>query len=587
MTRPAHVLVLGVLFGLFTQTALASSLEQTGKPEQQITVTKTYGVGVTTAKALRTLVPSGWRTFIQPSAELPDSMSWDVGQEWTAVLSKLADTGKVAVHVDWAEKSVFIRKPGSSAVIGSAVADAAHDALTPLPRFEPVSLAAAVGLSKAVPPAISPHIAEASAAVVSPSPAKSINADINPVAPTAVAAVVEKSREDMLPQATAPVFTQKGSIAPSVQDKQLAIENTKLNDEVTRLKAELTASQVARERNEAIATNHKEALASIVADAQNAPNAAMPEFPAPVVDLSAKPLAPLAAVSAVPAQPAVQASTAVEMADALIAQAPGVTPRTTLATSGSDDFAYTKPIGLNKPDARKVAQGIASRFHLRLVWAAPEVQLRGSVTLLGASAEEDMTLLGKALGHFSPVRMEIPTGQGILLVVSKTGVYPDIATNSFPTDSRLAAQTNGDTDSRTNRHVEGITIEPVSAAHVVAATGTPALSPTLATVAVSAKALEPAPVVVAPVVELATGYVLTVNRGEPLELAIPQFARENGFTVEWQVSGGFEAKRSMTFAGESIKDVLLQVLPKLGVSADINKQTSHIVVRPVDPARDF
>jgi hypothetical protein len=80
---------------------------------------------------------------------------------------------------------------------------------------------------------------------------------------------------------------------------------------------------------------------------------------------------------------------------------------------------------------------------------------------------------------------------------------------------------------------------------------------------------------------------LTLRLGEPLEVAISRFAESQLYTVDWQVPGGFKANRELTYRGKTVTEVLGQFLPALGVSADINKQEKHIVVRPADPVRDL
>lgn len=198
--------------------------------------------------------------------------------------------------------------------------------------------------------------------------------------------------------------------------------------------------------------------------------------------------------------------------------------------ASTDKFTYSASVAWNKPSVRSVAQGIAMKYGMRLVWAAPEVQLRGPVTMLANSAQEDVYLLKKALGP-SKLNFEVDRNNNTLNVTHEGAAYANAAEimtfiQPAPADS-----------------------EPY----------------------LTAAKVEQLP---------ATGLKLTVNANEPLENAILRFARTQGYTVEWKVPGGFEAARLMEFSGENLAQVLAKVLPSLGVSADVYTRDKHIVVRP-------
>lgn len=234
------------------------------------------------------------------------------------------------------------------------------------------------------------------------------------------------------------------------------------------------------------------------------------------------------------------------------------------------EFSYKQAIALNKPPARRVAQAIASKYSLRLVWAAPEFNLQGPVTLLARNAEEDARLLQKAIGAYGPVVLEV--GPGVLRVVPRAlalaagGVSAVILPEALAMES---AEPSTSSSSSIKAAAEDLLGE--------------VLSPGLA--ADAANLLEKANSAISTKKPPAPKLVLTLNEKEPLENALVRFARAHGYTLEWKVEGGFEANRTMVFEGESLVQVLSQMLPPLGVSADVYTRDKHIVVRPGE-ARD-
>lgn len=199
----------------------------------------------------------------------------------------------------------------------------------------------------------------------------------------------------------------------------------------------------------------------------------------------------------------------------------------------ADAFRYTAATALNRPSARSVAQGIANRYGMRMVWAAPELRLQGPVTLLSRGVDEDVQLLQKSMGVFSPVTLEVSKAEKVIRAVPASSAgqaYFDVA--------ELA----------------------------------PAVEP--AGLSGSADAASPKPKI-----------TLNIAANEPLEDALTRFTRAFGYTLEWKVQGGFEANRAMRFEGGSMAEVL-SFLPGMNLSADIFNREKHVVVRPGDPARD-
>ncbi|PNG50032.1 hypothetical protein WDL1P1_00026 (plasmid) [Variovorax sp. WDL1] len=664
MTRPVHAFVLGAALTLFGQTGVASSLEQSGQPEQSVSVMKTYGVGVATSKGLRTVVPAGWRTYVQPPAALPESMSWKVGQEWTSVLADLAKDSNINVLVDWSSKSVYLRTTEAALDDGAKRAEVLQAATTPLPRFEPKPLAVGViekvastaassqnhlktePLAAGAPAATAADAASkasfaSSAALATPlagepaggkfavrkktsnttfdAPLATVTLGPSDVtgravetrgtaslgaAPVAQGASTSSAVSDapepaekVLAKAepaqvvgaspttgtgTAPVGAVTSGPLSVLEDKlvlkpALGLDLVAAPSAGPSQQHDLLTAPIERpsaEKRMATSAAVRAALAPVTAEpgpfnatvpapVLAAPTSVVGHLAAPAVVAAAR--SPEAPVAVAQAEPPVNIALAAQMTEALNAAPTTLLPSPGARIGDTEDFVYTQAVALNKPSARSVAQSIANRFHLRLVWAAPEMTLRGPVTLLGNSAEEDMTLLKKAMGVYSPVSLDIPTGQGVLMAVAQSGSdYPNLAAKA------ILPAAPGNTDPAGTHVVAGGSV----VGQVLGGTGAQP-------VAAGAPSATDSPVAAVAALEL------VVNEGEPLEVAIVRFARTNGYTMEWKVDGGFEAKRSLTYKGASVREVLANVLPPLGVSADIYKQESHIVVRPADAALDF
>ncbi|MNR71657.1 Toxin co-regulated pilus biosynthesis protein Q [compost metagenome] len=619
MTRPMQALLLGVALSLLGQAAIAAPLEYVGQPDKTLAVMDNYGVGVPTSRGLRTIVPQGWKTYIEPAAKVPETISWTIGQSWTGVLSDLAASGDLTVLVDWQDKAVYVRSVSGGLEQDAKRAELLQAATTPLPSFgeappskktqaEPQSL-------YAVPTAGASYAAANPAGVArKPAAAPEVLADATPAsqaaAPVAAPAAVEVSptftvaKSAVLGTVALAQFPESGKDASAAAQATSAPVTVPGQTQTAALPHIEAASnlpaQVGEPAPQAIA---KAALTSVEAKAPATASAATAAATTPMAGPAAAPAAPASTTSpaAVPLQSAAARVVSEQVSQGVVqalAAAPTSLEAAFVKPGNTDDFVYTQPVALNKPSARTTAQGIANRFHLRLVWAAPEIQMKGPVTLLGNSPDEDAMLLGKALGVFSPVNIEVPAGQGVLLVTAKNGQYADLAAKPMPvrvepTEVVQAALAPAP-----------VVAEPVAAAaapaDVAPVTADAAVPPAAAPVALVDVSTEQSPQGAsvasaqqapqsAPAVQTekeVPKLALVLRAGEPLEVAIVRLAREQGFTVEWKVEGGFEAKHELTYRGNTLSEVLNKVLPALGVSADIYKTELHIIVRPADAALD-
>lgn len=214
--------------------------------------------------------------------------------------------------------------------------------------------------------------------------------------------------------------------------------------------------------------------------------------------------------------------------------------------SYTTNFRYSTPIAVNKPLARDLAQGIADKYSLRLVYMGPDdLRIDGPVTLMGKSVEQDSELLGRALGGSSPVVVEVDPRDRILKVVPRGMTDRDIARmrNPLPNDPILA--------------LDRSSAKAQAAAR--AAVDIPSIVPSL---------------------------TFVVRKGEPLESAISRFARTQGYSLDWRVKRGFESKSLITIDGSSMVEILRQVLPGLGLEADVDAIDHVVIVRPKNPGLD-
>lgn len=413
-----------------------SALQQIGPAPAQVAALTHYGLAVPTRTGLRSLVPSGWKTFIHQSVTLPPALSWSPGQAWTAVLENMGREHGLSVLVDWEAQTVLVRTPQIAADEAVTRKGIQQAAVTPLPKFQDKNKGktkAKPGSTQAAAPAAAPSAPFAQA----------------PTGPAAVALNAQHNESHRL---------QEWQSAHAQQAGQL--------DRLPVVRSNPTPSMVAS-LNKAVEAN----------------------------------------------PPKLQSS---------------------------PEFTYSAPSAWNKASARQLAQGIANKFQLRLVWAAPEEQLKGPVTLLAQTAEQDTLLLQKALGIYSAVELEL-----------------------LPQDKVLRAVPRGQ---RGQAWAEQQAWPMAQAEAPAAAATAPEAAPT------------PAP---APVPQLQLDLAVGVS----LEEALVAFAHKYGYTLEWKVEGGFEAGRELSYTGDSLVQVLAQALPPLGISADVYTRDKHIVIRPGE-ARD-
>lgn len=654
MNRPVHALVLGLTLSLLASASFASVLEMKGSPEPNVATMPAYGMDVATRMGLKTVIPASWQLFVHRSVSLPETMNWNRGEAWPAVLTKFASDNQMAVLIDWDNHVVMLRSPEQALEEGATRQEIAQAAITPLPKFGDAlpKAAKAPAMAQAQPDTIRPASAAASAelptfnVVTAPEKALAQGTPVKPAAPAAsatapVAGAGPVMATKVLPASITPVPADKSAapvaiaqvapakpalvaspvttpakpaVAPVVAEdaaKLAAVRQARAAEDAklaalqkarSEEDAKLATAQKARESVSAtLAATQKErdSLAAKLADAQKASEveAAKLASTQKASEAEAAKLASLKkATEAETAKlEAAQAATKVAVAavpvirvnptPAMVAsQQEAAKSATAVKLASTDEFSYTAPVALNRPTARNVAQAIADRFNLRLVYAGEEFALRGPVTLLAESAQQDAHLLGRAIGAFGPVVLEVDNAQKILRVLPRNATPQQLAEIRARRPVVMARVPVGPAAATT-------ALAPATSAPVLAKVAPAVTVNAVPAVVVTAPAPVAAQPAVAPAVKTAkpaTDTVLTLEleARQPLEDSLSRFARAQDYTIEWKVSGGFEANRSMSFTGRTVREVLSQVLPKLGLSADIYTREKHIVVRPGDAALD-
>lgn len=241
------------------------------------------------------------------------------------------------------------------------------------------------------------------------------------------------------------------------------------------------------------------------------------------------------------------------------------------------EFGYAQAHALSKPSVRSVAQSISNKYGLKMVWLAPEMQMSNPVTLLARNAAEDVKLLQKAMGVYSPVVVELDESKRVLWVLPKDlkGEQLEKARASIRPDA-LQVLAHGATGLTAG--TQGLGEQDLEEA---ASTGIEAVKVEMGTLGdISGGAKRE----VSAEKDASKKLTLHVPKMQSLEDAIAKFAKANGYSFEWRVEGGFESNREVSFEGDTLAEVLAQALPPLNLSADIYTSDKHIIIRPGQPS---
>lgn len=538
----AMVIALSVAVG----TVQAKSLEQVGVSDSQAETMKTYGVDVPAKSGLKTLLPSGWNLFIYKNTNLPQSISWSVGDTWISALERFADKNSLAVRLDWSKKAVYVSSPEVAIEARAKLAEIDNAARTPLPTYTPAAVAKSAA-APAAPPAAAPAlrpIAIAAAAVAAPQGKPSLA----PGAPTASAAPAEYR-----------------PVSSDLLARALAATAPKTTTPVSTSNAMVGAAPVV--------------IGAAVAAAPVA--AAGPIVVLPIVVASSAAGRSLQTV-ALPPLPVTMAGNFAAQQRVATSAATAVAPE-----SASDAFVHG--------NLEDIVRKTAAKLGYQVSWETVSLQLDGPVTFLGMDAAEDMRLLQKSLGlRQSPIAIEVYRGSSVIRVSARgpgreplaiydttySGLVGFGSRTSTPT---LVATTQTSAPALAPASTQSTWIDTVASSNHAAAPAAPlvvtvaaparqAAAPAVRIVQVETKAPVAAPSLLS----------LKISKGDSLSKAIAQFLKTQGWDLKWQVPNDMEADFPFTAEGPTIANVLGQLLPKLGLDTDMYAPSKMVVVRPID-----
>lgn len=248
-------------------------------------------------------------------------------------------------------------------------------------------------------------------------------------------------------------------------------------------------------------------------------------------------------------------------------------------------------VGSSKSFSNAKLSGVleyVARIHNLTLSHSPtrDVSFPGAVSIKGVDVSEDLRLVTQALGSASMSSIEYyPQSRFVRVVPSKAGgavlavmdrPYEGLVTSkapgfvepvqaTAPAPAPLVAQVAADA-------ANAMKLEPA-----VAKTASAPIAQIPSAVEVKAEKSEPA----APSV-----MTLRIPKGSSLEKQINDFVKEQGYALHWTLNDSFEANWPLEASGTSITEVLLQVLPHLGLSADVVVPSKVVIVRVGDSARD-
>jgi hypothetical protein len=538
MNRP-RILVLALALAFSSVSAFSLGLESKGSPAQNLPGLGNYGMGVSARTGLKSIVPSGWKVYVHQSAKLPDTLDWSLSDTWIQALERLTTNNDLSILVDWESKSVMVRTQDIAVQENATRQEIEQAASTPLPKFSTPSdtqkqapveagiaqtnTAIALGtngstltLGESPLNGPAPVVASLTTPTTESSPGVSVSGPVVDVV-VAVSAPAEVPASAALPTAIAEVSAEP---EPSAAQGGTLSASAALS--AAALPEAAATPLVTSPTTVALATP----LPKSVANASQDPPAVAP---ASLVRAVAEPVlvqvAPLPVIRMNPTE------------DMISSQKSSFSQRADTKLASTVEYAYSDAVAYNKPTAKRVVESIAAKYKLRVVWAlADDYALRGPVTLLADNAGQDLELLYKAIGRSAPISLELSESEGAIRVYKRGGPRPILVPVMA---SASALEATGRMDSM-----------PLTA-----------LSPR----ADSA---------------FGAGHRLKVAEKQPLEDALNGFAKELGYSFEWQVTGGFEANSTKVYDGSSVAKVLIQVLPPLGLSADVYTREKRIVVRP-------
>lgn len=339
---------------------------------------------------------------------------------------------------------------------------------------------------------------------------------------------------------------------------------------------------------------------------------------APVVTPAAAPVPAVTAHSAVAVTTAAPAGPA---APAVAARptAPVASPASIAAVAHQPPAVSADPTqSFSGVSIGTVLETLATHYQLHLEFNGPDFPLPGPVTLrLRGSLAEDIERVHRALGPVAPLAITSYASSRELVVerapefsyaalearpavaVSRSNLFARLthfhttpgttSTSSVPVPASLPAAAPGATPVLT---ASNVAVKAPTVAIPTTAPTAPASAPAAAVVAPTATVPAPAhtapvntPTVAAvlptaPAVVKATAptMVFDIVAGERLSVALDRFLRAQGWQLSWQSLNDLQADEATHLTGQTVADILAQLLPALGLAQSVDASKHLIVV---------
>jgi hypothetical protein len=526
--------LLSAALAVATLPAYGGTFKQLGRAESATPLT-TYGMQVDPERAIKTVVPSTWQSSVHPGTPLVEKVSWEPADNWVTVLNRIADQNDAGVLIDWGNKRVIFRPLGVALEEEAKLEQARQAATTPLPAYVPR--------------------AEAQAASRPAGPPDSTPA---PGSGTIVAGTVAQPQAGSRTPSPAGGTAPAASSAASMPTLASAGTSPKMTDPSTGAKPGMPPAGWVAPRTAPTSTNQPTVVAGANRGLQNtsgaAPSGQVRTAPPPTV---VQPTRMATTAGGAPAGP--PGST---QASAALAAGPMPMSTTTASVVQPKGPSAGPSKSFNDVPIKIAADGLATLHGYKTVWQAGGEYLPGPVTFMGENINEDFLLMSRALGPNFPILLQ--------LVPAKKEI---VARYKDP-EKHLAAleQQRKATEAVQAR----ATKVPASSDPLMGASATLAGTPGAATIpGLGAPGIAGGPAVAPGPREL----VLDIKQGETLSTSLERFFKKEGWRLEWKVGTDLKAGSNMTLKGAGVAQVLDQLLPRLGMAADLYNPSKLAVIR--------
>jgi len=300
---------------------------------------------------------------------------------------------------------------------------------------------------------------------------------------------------------------------------------------------------------------------------------------------------------------------ATDPADAASATTTAVAAQTTTASPAPTEKATQAPAvspagparAFNRTPLRAPLEALAQRHGLTLIYNMGDVSLPGPVTLmLGDELSADIELLNRALGPGTQLEIiEYRAEKELVVSPGCSNSFVSLPGRSALEKRSLFARLFGKkvtadsveksaTTEKANAPEKVTPVEKVAATEKVVATEPPPSDsagtariepPAVSSVAATTEPAREAQPVESGAPTTAEVLALDLAQGERLSSAMDRLLQSRGWRLVWRASVDLEAATPARVEGASLSEILEQVLPQLGLAADLYNPSRTAVIR--------